>query len=428
MKVSQKRKDKESILLEAVASASEVNRVIQAAHIGFAISNGLKPEPNKSVEQVVRERLGIDNLDSVVQASAIDALVPYALDKHGVVPAFLPKAEPKSAFVRDQPFIFMLNVVPKPEYELSSYEPVEISLQPSPSDEEMVEEQLDEIASRFMTYVSTAAKPVEMGDSCLIALKCFTNGEEITGLTTEGQTYTVGDGYMPEGFDKGILGMEPGETRTFTFEAPDLDDLQNETVEQVECTVTIVEMQKPVKPIITDAWVKTNMPMYRTAALLRKAVTDRVVSDSHDGYDSYCLQVAAQALSKRFNGAISDRICEAAHSNLVNGILSDLGRRHKTWEMFVAENGGEQQTSIMLMIRTRELLAQGFSLDAVYRKERLVINDKDLDAVAHSMNPNADPAQTRQQLLQTGRGFILREAAERMKANRWVLDHAKIII
>ena len=74
---------------------------------------------------------------------------------------------------------------------------------------------------------------------------------------------------MPDGFDENIIGMNVGETKTFTFEGPGIDDDGNEIVETIECTVTVKEIQKKVVPAIDDAWVAKYMPMYKDAAALR---------------------------------------------------------------------------------------------------------------------------------------------------------------
>ena len=63
-----------------------------------------------------------------------------------------------------------------------------------------------------------------------------------------------------------------GETKTFTFEGPGLDDDGNEIVETVECTATVKEVQKKVVPAIDDAWVAKNMPMFKDAAALRGSI------------------------------------------------------------------------------------------------------------------------------------------------------------
>ena len=74
MKVTQKKLGDGMVRLEAHATAEEVNNALQAAHISFASAMGLQPEQGKTVAQVAEERMGIKNLDSIVEASAVEAL------------------------------------------------------------------------------------------------------------------------------------------------------------------------------------------------------------------------------------------------------------------------------------------------------------------------------------------------------------------
>lgn len=424
MKVSQKKLGENKIRLEAVASAAEVDSALQAAQIAFAQSMGLLPEKGKTVAQIAEEKLGIKNLDSVVEPSALEELVPYALDRKNVVPAFPPHIEAKSPFKRGREFSFRLDVDLKPDYELTSYDPVEITVRPFSFDERLVDQQLSELAENYTMYVPAEAKPVEKGDSCLIAMKCFENGKELKNLSTEGRTYTTGGGFMPDGFDENIIGMSPGETKTFTFEGPSIDENGNEITQVVECTATVLEIQKPEKPVIDDAWVEKNMPFYKNADEMRQTIRKSLVKRAEEEYDSYKMILAATELAKRFQGSIPDKVYESMRSTLLSNIRADLQQQNKTWEQFVAENGGEQQLGMMIMMQAREMLVRGYALDAVFRHEHLVLSDEDIEAVCKAMNPQMSPRQVRQQMEQGGRGFVMRESAERLKANRWVLDHA----
>lgn len=424
MKVTQKKFEEGKLRLEVVATADEVNNALHAAQVGFAQSMGLQPQPGKTVAQVAEERMGIKNLDSMVEGSAVEALVPLALDKKNLVPAFPPKAEPTSPFKRDHQFSFNLIVTLKPEYELTSYDPVEITVPAYKLDESVVDAQLAEMANNYTMYVPADPKPIESGDSCLIAMKCFEDGKEITGLTTDGRTYTAGQGYMPEGFDAQIIGMEPGQTKTFTFEGPGLDDDFNEYTQIVEATVTIKEIQKATVPTIDDEWVSKNLPMYKSAEDLRNDIAKNIEHRDREQYEGYKRQLVAAELGRRFKGSIADEVYESMRASLMDNIRVELQQQGKSWEEFLNENGGEQQAGMMLMMQTRELLVQGYALDAVFRHERLTLNDHDIEAMCFSMNPNANPKQMRQQLEQSGRGFALRESAERFKANQWALDHA----
>ena len=173
MKVNMKKTGADQVLLECTATAQEVDSALQSAHIGFAEAMGLPPDAGKTVAQVAEEKMGIKNLDSVVEASAIDLLVPYALDRKNLIPAYPPKAEPASPFKRGRDFRFSINVMLKPEYELSSYDPVEITVAPFSIDTDAVEAQFEELASRYTYYEADDPHPVAPGDSCLIAMKSF---------------------------------------------------------------------------------------------------------------------------------------------------------------------------------------------------------------------------------------------------------------
>ena len=243
MKVTQKKLDDGRLLIDAVASTAEVSNALNNAHLAFAQQMGMRPEKDKTVAQAAEERMGIKDLDSVVMNQAVEALVPFAIDKVGVIPAFPPQPEPKTALKRGQTFQFGLHLTPKPDYELTSYEPVSITIQEVSIDERQVDEQINQVAERYAEFVADDPHPVRKGDSCLLAMESYENGEKLPGLTTDARTYSAGAGLMPDGFDENIIGMDVGETKTFTFEGPGIDDEGNEIVETIECTVTVKEIQ-----------------------------------------------------------------------------------------------------------------------------------------------------------------------------------------
>lgn len=133
MKVTEKKLADGVIKLDCEATAIEVNNALKEAAEAFALSMGVRPMPGKSIEELAKEQLGIADLDKIVEPNAIEVLVPRALDRRNLVPAFPPKATPTVKFERGKKFTFTLNVTVKPTYELTSYEPVEITVPPSPS-------------------------------------------------------------------------------------------------------------------------------------------------------------------------------------------------------------------------------------------------------------------------------------------------------
>ena len=402
MKVTEKKLDDGRILLEAVASTAEVSHALTAAQYRFAQQMGVQPTPGMSVEQAVEKQLGIKDLDAIVQQQAVEYLVPFAIDKRNITPAFpaLPKAA--GPLKRGQTFSFEVRVTPKPDYELKSYEPVSITVPPFEIEQAEVEEQIAQIAESYAEFVSDEPHPVEKGDGFLLALEAFQNGEKMDNLSTEGRTYLTGMGLMPEDFEKHLIGMNVGETKSFSFDLPGMN--ADDKGDTVDCTVTVKEMQKKVVPAIDDEWVAKNLPMYRDAAALRGGITDRLTADRRAQYEAYKLQVAASELAKRFEGRLQDEVYEAMQQTLVSN---------------------EQQFGMIMMRQTREMLVQGYALDALFRHEKMTLTDEDIDAACRSMNPQ-NPDAVKREMQENGRGFALREAAERMKANQWLLDHAVV--
>lgn len=425
MKVVKKKGENGAILLDVTATTQEVSEALNNASILFCQQMHIRPVKGKTPAQVASEQMGIKDLDSVVQQQAIDALVPFAIDKHAIVPAFMPVAQPKTLMKRGRTFQFVLEVVPKPTYELTSYDPVSITVQPKDTNEAAIDAEINAMAQRYTEYVHDEDHAVAKGDAALISIKVTQDGEEVKGLSTSGRTYVFGEGYMPEGFDAGVMGMMPGETRTFTFAGPDMDEEGNMVEKEYEATVSLIENQKEITPVINDEWVAKNMPMYKGLAALRADIEKRVDVKNQQEYDDYVRTVAAGELSTRFQGKIEDPIYEGAMRELQQRVRQQVAQSGMTWEQFVEQQGGEQQLSMMFMMDTRSTLVQGFALDALYRHEKLQYGDAEIDEVCRSMNPQ-NPKALRTHMEKSGFGYSLREAAERLTAAKFLVAHADI--
>lgn len=291
MKVTEKKLDDGRILLEAVASTAEVSHALTMAQYGFAQQMGMQIMPGMSVAQAAEQQLGIKDLDAIVQQQAVEYLVPFAIDKRNIMPAYPAEPKVEAPLKRGQTFSFELRVAPKPDYELTSYEPVSITVPPFEIEQAEVEAQIAQIAESYAEFVADEPHPVADGDGFMLALEASQNGEKMENLSTEGRTYLTGMGLMPEDFEKHLIGMNVGETKSFSFALPGA--AEGETGDAVDCTVTIKEMQKKVIPEINDEWVAKNLPMYRDAAALRGGINDRLTADRRAQYEAYKLQVAA---------------------------------------------------------------------------------------------------------------------------------------
>lgn len=426
MKVTQKKIEDGKLLLDCVASEEDVSKAFYTASVEFASQMGLRPQKDVTVEQACRDQLGITDLDSMVQGRALELIAPMALDKKDIIPLFPPTPMGTTEFKRGKKFAFTMKVTPKPAYELTSYDPVEFTFPPFTPDLSGVDDQIKKMAEQYAGYGRSADQhEVRKGDTCLVAIDASVDGAPLTGLNTDGRPYTTGEGFMPPQFDEAVIGMQPGETKSFTFEAPDWDADGNERTQIVECTVTVKEIQEQEVPEINDEWVKTYMPMYRSLDDFRSSLEKQFTDMQREQYDNALRGQAAAALVERFKGSIADEAYEITSKMIQDNLRKEITAQGMTWDQFVEENGGAQQVNMLMMMQTRQQLVTGFALDAVFRKKKLVVSEEDIVDACKNMNPQY-PSRVRKELEETGRNFVLRESAERVCAAKYLVEHAII--
>lgn len=425
MKVKQKKLADGKIELIATATAEEVNKAYDYVESSFAAKLGLRPDGEKSAEQAIKEHLKLKDVASVMQPQVMEALVPFALDAKDIVPISVPTPTSADTLKRGKPYSFKVSFTPKPDVELSSYEPVEITVPKFEYDQSEIGRRLTQITHTYPDFVTDDPRPVAKGDSCLIALKATHNGEEVKNLTTDARVLTTGEGYMPEDFERNIYGMNVGDTKSFSFEAPSWDDEGNTITETYECTVTIKEIKKVVYPELTDEWISTHMPMYDSVDALKKEVRASVEGTARHEYDLQVMGVAQSALAERVVGKIPDEAYEETARSIDQTLRAQLAQQGQDYDEFVKQQGGEQAFNIGLMMQARQTLRCDYALDAVFNHMGLALTDDDIQNACAELNPQ-NPWAVRQNMEQSGRGFALRDVARRYAASKYVVEHAKI--
>lgn len=427
MRLKTKRKDNGVVELDVTVTAKEVDSIISQTQEGIIRQLELRSDGKTPLEQLAKEQAGIDNLEERIAQGAVEAMISLAIDQSGIVPAAYPPARQKAPLQQGKLFSFTIEVKPKPAYELSSYEPVEISLPKLDLSEESLDAKCLETLRQTKVHEGAQAHPLAEGDSALLKVHASVEGVELKGLCTgeRGLHYQLGSGMMPQGFDEAIMGMEPGQSKEFAFEAPDFDEKGNPRQISVDCQVTVLECQQEAQPQMNDEWIARYMPFYRSVADLRQMVRQSMEREARAQQTALGCRAAAAELAKRFEGHIDDDIYESMQKTVFSRITQQLQEQGKSFEEY-AQEVGEQMANMQVMMETRQALREGFALDAVFRHEGLELTEEDMEFWCREMYPDKEPRQTRLAMERSGQGFMMKEAASRLKANRWVYEHAHI--
>jgi trigger factor len=436
MKITRSETPDGNIELQITASANKVREAIQFVDFQLATQSGIALQSPETLTAAVREKVGDAFYDSFIGVQVTQFLTPFAITAEKLAIIGAPKITSTDVTVTPgEELSFTVVATPRPSYEMDDFSPVSIRVPRAKIDDSEIDQQLAMIAENHVTSEKDDDRPVQNGDTVLLAVKAIDGaGEEVKPLTTDRRPYVVGQGMLPKSFDEHIIGMDVGETRTFELATRDFnrnnpattdDPEKPEKPEVLALTVTVLEQRKRVIPAITDAWVEKNVPGISTVPELREEIRKQGLVYRERELTIMKSFLAAAEFAKRFTGSIPDEFLELTRDEIAQSLRQNLAAQGKSIQEFIQEQGGEQQFSMQLMVQARELLSQSLSLDALARHLELEITDEDIEETFRLMAPGHEK-EAHMEFELTGRMYQIHDGTLRNKANTWLVENAEI--
>src|SRR5262249_52004173 len=145
-----------------------------------------------------------------------------------------------------QPLSFRATFEIFPEIDVADYRKMAVSIPPQGVTDEMVETSLRGMADRAAKLEEDSGRPVQTGDYIVGTLTCrFLRGRG-KNLKDEKLFLEAGSEENHPDFNAAILGMEPGQSRTFEVEYPDDYNAVTLRDSRVEYQVALKEIKKKV--------------------------------------------------------------------------------------------------------------------------------------------------------------------------------------
>jgi trigger factor len=430
LKIDRKDLEDGTIQLTVTIPAETTGDLIKGAAFILALQNKIDLSKVKMEEfdAVVIETVGEAQYKAFINHYAMSAMTPYAITEKNIQPIVEPEFRSSMEIAPDEDFSFVALVMPKPHYELSSYEPVTVKLPRITVTEEEIDAQLSNLAERSAKAEPDPGAVVVAASELVFAIdtKLKDSDEAIEHMTAERRVYTLGEDFLPKEFDDQLLGMKAGESRTFDFELPGVDNLDGTPgpTRTVTTTVKLTQVNRKTVPAITDAWVQAQVPEAKNVQGLREMLREQGTEYKTREQENMRFFLVASALAERFQGFIADEIYEHTRSDMLANLREQLKQSGMTIEQYAQSMGMEQQQFNMnFMLQVRETLRQSFALDALARHLKLKVEEEDREDALKRMAPgNEERART--DLEGSGRGYLLDEAALRTKANKWLVETA----
>lgn len=371
---------------------------------------------------VVRQRFGKEVRDDVVGRLVRESVLK-ALEEKELQPIDAPVLD-RVDYEPGRPLTLTASFEVRPVVTVSGYHGMKATVRRRLVTEEMVETSLGELADRAAKLEAVEGRPVQKGDYIVGTMSCqFLKGQG-KNLDNESLFLEAGAETNHPDFNAAILGLSPGENRSFETNYP--DDYASEALRgrTVAYAVTLKEIKKKVVPPINDDLAR-ELGQFTDLADLRAKVRQEL---DRRAAESERLEVKDHLLGELVSHhtfEVPPSMVEAHIDGRLEGAVRDLMGR------------GIDPTKAKIDWREeREKLRDGavksvramIILEAIAAQEQIETGDEDVTAWLRdeARRHNTSVSALKDELAQKGRLEPLRRQIVREKSLDFVLNGATI--
>ncbi|CAN2207833.1 Tig FKBP-type peptidyl-prolyl cis-trans isomerase (trigger factor) [Candidatus Nanopelagicaceae bacterium] len=357
--------------------------------------------PNAMIDQRVGRGTVLDEaINGAIQENYV-----AAAREHSILVVGRPTVEVKE-FVDNEKLAFTVEVNVRPEVNLPDFSKLSVTVDDVTVTDKDLDEQVDELRTRFGTLnpVERAAKD---GDFVTIDLTARIDGAEVDGGKANEISYEVGSDRMIEGLDDALVGMNVGETKTFTTQLVGQKDGETGDVEIVVKAVKEREL-----PPVDDAFAKLASE-FDTVAELRADMSERLTRLKKMEQGAQARDLLLEKLLADLDIPVPDDIV----LDEVNDHLEGEGR------MEDAEHRAEVDAQV------RSSIKSDFLLDAIVKTEDVQVSEIELTEylIRMSQRYGMGPEQFAQELQKAGQISQVVAEVTRAKALASVLGRITVV-
>ena len=203
------------VKLTVTVEAADVDARINKTYKDFAKKYRFPGfRPGKAPRPIIDNALGAQAVVATVTEELVNETYPLAVDAEDLFVVGRPEFTDEDLIVKEhEDLVYDVVVSVSPEFELSSYEPVEVKLPAEEATQKEIDDQLEQLREYYYDFKDAPANTkVKDGSFLDMNVKATdAEGAEIESLSAEGRIYEIGKGIFPAAFDAELMGLKKGE-------------------------------------------------------------------------------------------------------------------------------------------------------------------------------------------------------------------------
>lgn len=420
--------DDGKIKLEIEVPAPDVNTALAKAYRKVVKEINLPGfRKGKIPRRILESRFGPE----VLHEEALEILVPpayqQALEEADIDPINQPDFELVQV-EEDKPLIFNAVVEVLPPVELGEYRGVKVEQEEVLIDDLQVDNHLFMLREQNARLVPREEGAAKDGDLVSIDFKGYIDGEPFEGGEAENYSLELGSKSFIPGFEDQLIGAAVDEERDVIVTFP--DKYQKEELAGKEATfkVKVRQIKEKQLPELDDQFAK-EISELETLEEMKIDLKDKLLKNAEEQSKTRLEEDLIEKITRVSKVNPPEVLVERQIDRIVGDLENYLRYQGMSIEQFVELSGKDMESLRKdkreeAEKRTRANLA----LDAIAKKEGIVIEDRELDdkIVSIAESYNDQPERIREVLDKQGRLPVIREEMRIRKAIDLIVAEAQI--
>ena len=340
--------------------------------------------PGKAPREVVERVVG---KQALLEAAADDLgpkVYKEALEQHNIEPYGVGEMEDVSL----DPMVFKMVVPLAPIIDLGDYKSLRVPYLEPTIGEHDVEHQLEHVRENNAIIEPVGDAPAEAGMLATVDIEGTVDGKPFI----ERQEKVAINLYPPLDrdedlidFSESIIGLKPGEDKTFTLPVPDTDRYDEFRGKTAEFKVHLHSLQRRELPALDDALAQT-VGDYETLDVLRNEIQSELLAaarrQADDNYSNECVN----ALVKQATIEFPPHMVKSEVDELLERTERRMKDQKKTMADYLEALGKTEEQYREELKPTAEIrLKRGLALNQFIRQENITVSDDEVEAQIERM-------------------------------------------
>jgi trigger factor len=374
--------------------------------------------PSNIIKQRFREQIHHD-----VMHDLIPRAIEEALQERGIEPVATPDI--KDVSLREgEPLKFTADIETVPAFDPGDLSTISLRQESSTVTDDAIEKTLDRLRERAAKHETVEGRPIADSDTAVLELDRTDPDGKVDHH--EGVSVELGAAGNPPGFDQNLLGLNPGDEKTFVVHFPEEYPVKDLANTDVNYHVKVKEIRRKVVPELDDEFAK-DVGDFESLAALR----DRVRADMQADAENHAKQHVRSDLLKQLGQRIGFELPASLVDREIERRLEEFARRLMDQKVDPRKAGIDwAQFREAQREAARDAVASALVLDEIARRENLTVATDDVDKEIEQFAERSGrtPAALRAQLEKEGGLARLTAGLRREKAVDFAMSRAKMTL